>query len=83
MARKENDKEISELSFEEAIRKLDGIVQKIEQGEISLQSSIDQYAQGMSLIKHCRKILEQAEMRIEKIGEQEEASEETGEEEKD
>ena len=57
----------SELSFEDSIKQLKGIVASIEQGEIPLQDSLEQYEQGMSLIKHCRGILQQAEQRIEKI----------------
>lgn len=56
-----------EMSFEETIKELTGIVEKIEQGQISLQDSLEQYERGMILIKHCRQILEQAERRIEKI----------------
>jgi exodeoxyribonuclease VII small subunit len=59
--------DISKLSFEQAIKELGGIVQKIEQGQIPLQDSLSQYERGMALIKHCRKILETAEKRIEKV----------------
>jgi len=62
--------EISNLSFEEAIKRLTDIVARIEQGQIPLQESIHQYEKGMALIKHCRNILQQAEKRIEKISRQ-------------
>lgn len=58
------------LTFEQAIKELTGIVGKIEQGEIALGDSLQQYEKGMSLIKHCRKILQDAEKRIEKIAEE-------------
>ena len=61
------DNNISKLSFEQAIKDLTGIVGKIEQGEIPLQDSLQQYERGMALIKHCRGILQKAEKRIEKI----------------
>ncbi len=54
-------------TFEEALRDLEKIVEKVEQGEIGLEESIEKYAQGMQLIKHCRDILDQAEKRIETI----------------
>jgi len=54
-------------TFEQALRELEKIVEKVEQGEIGLEESIDKYAQGMQLIKHCRDILDQAEKRIETI----------------
>jgi exodeoxyribonuclease VII small subunit len=68
--RKQKD-EISKLTFEQAINQLKGIVDKIEQGEIPLQDSLEQYEKGMALIKHCRDILQKAEKRIEKISKEE------------
>ena len=58
------------LTFEQAIKELTGIVGKIEQGEITLGDSLQQYEKGMALIKQCRKILQEAEKRIEKIAEE-------------
>ncbi len=68
--RKQKD-EISKLTFEQAINQLKGIVEKIEQGEIPLQDSLEQYEKGMALIKHCRDILQKAEKRIERISKEE------------
>ena len=67
MAGQKPKNDIGKLSFEEAIKELTDIVGKIEQGEIALQDSLQQYERGMALIKHCRTILKQAEERIEKI----------------
>lgn len=74
MGKKQNN-DISKLNFEEAIKKLTGIVEKIEQGKIPLEDSIEEYEQGMALIKHCRGILEKAEKRIEKISEKDSETE--------
>jgi exodeoxyribonuclease VII small subunit len=63
--------EIGKLTFEQAIQQLKGIVDRIEQGEIPLQDSLEQYEKGMALIKHCRDILQKAEKRIEKISKEE------------
>jgi len=68
-AKQKND--ISKLNFEQSIRELTSIVEKIEQGQIPLQDSLEQYEKGMALIKHCRGILQKAEERIEKISRQE------------
>ena len=62
--------DVGKLTFEQAIKELTGIVGKIEQGDIALQDSIQQYEKGMALIKHCRKILQEAEKGIEKIAEE-------------
>ena len=68
MAEKKQKDDITKLSFEEAIKELTGIVEKIEQGEIPLENSLQQYERGMALIAHCRTVLQKAEKRIEKIG---------------
>jgi len=69
MAGKKQKDDVGGLSFEEAIKELTNIVGKIEQGEIPLQDSLEQYEKGMTLIKHCRDILQKAEKQIEKITE--------------
>ena len=69
MAEKKQKDDIAKLGFEQAIKELTGIVQSIEQGEIALADSLQQYERGMALIKHCRTILQKAEKRIEKISE--------------
>ena len=70
--KKENNNDISKLSFEQAIKKLTDIVSKIEDGQISLEQSLSQYEQGMELIKHCRGILQKAEKKIEQISQEKE-----------
>jgi len=71
MAGQKQKNDISKLSFEDAIKELTTIVERIEQGEIPLQDSLQQYEKGMALIKHCRTILAKAEQRIEKISKEE------------
>ena len=79
MSAKKKKDDLGELSFEESIKELTNIVGRIEQGQIPLQDSLEQYEKGMALIKQCRTILEKAEKRIEKISEKELKSEETNE----
>lgn len=79
MADKKQRNDISKLGFEEAIKELTNIVGKIEQGQIPLQDSLEQYEKGMALIKQCRTILQKAEKRIEKISELDTKSQETNE----
>ncbi len=71
MAEKKQNNSIEKMNFEDSIRELTNIVGKIEQGQIPLQDSIEQYEKGMTLIKHCREILLKAEKRIEKISQTE------------
>ena len=67
MADSKQKNDISKLSFEQAIKTLTEIVSRIEQGQIPLAQSLEQYEKGMALIDHCRAILARAEQRIEKI----------------
>jgi exodeoxyribonuclease VII small subunit len=55
------------LKFEDALQRLDAIVQAMEAGEIGVEESIDKYEEAMALAAHCRQILDQAELRIKKI----------------
>ncbi len=79
MAAKKKKDDIGELGLEESIKELTNIVGKIEQGQIPLQDSLEQYEKGMALIKQCRTILQKAEKRIEKISELDAKSQETNE----
>ena len=62
---KKND--IKNLTFEEALSELEEIVEKLEQGDIDLEDSIDIYERGTLLKNHCKKKLELAEMKVDKI----------------
>jgi len=70
MAKQASNKDANALNFEQAITELTSIVDKIEQGEVPLQDSLNQYEAGMTLIKHCRTLLHDAEARIEVISKQ-------------
>ena len=60
-------KAIEELSFEGALKELEAIVTRLEQGEVDLEDSIALYERGQSLKAHCEKKLKSAEGRLEKI----------------
>ncbi len=51
--------------FEEALLRLEGIVKDLEKGELSLETSLARYEQGIRLARFCSEKLEQAEKRIE------------------
>lgn len=55
------------LTFEQAMGRLEKIVEAIEQGKIGLEDSIKQFEEGMSLIQHCRTVLSQAELKIQQL----------------
>ena len=56
-----------ELTFEAAMRELEEIVTALEKGNVDLEKSIELYARGEFLKKHCESLLKNAEARIEKI----------------
>jgi exodeoxyribonuclease VII small subunit len=57
------------LSFEEALIKLESIVEQLEDEEITLEDSVNLYEEGVKLSQFCTEILEQAELRIEQVNE--------------
>jgi exodeoxyribonuclease VII small subunit len=57
----------SELGYEGAIEELEGIIDRIEQGEIGLEASLAELRRGTELHKRCRQILEAAEQELERI----------------
>ncbi|HEY1961278.1 MAG TPA: exodeoxyribonuclease VII small subunit [Rhizomicrobium sp.] len=58
---------VEQLSFEAALRELEGIVSRLEQGEVDLEDSIALYERGQVLKLHCEEKLKSAESRLEKI----------------
>lgn len=50
--------------FEPSLQQLEQIIDAIESGDVTLEQSLDQYARGMKLIRHCRDILDRAESKI-------------------
>ncbi len=59
--------QISEMTFEQALRELETVVRKLESGDVPLDDSIDLYERGEQLRKACQKRLDAAQARIEKI----------------
>jgi exodeoxyribonuclease VII small subunit len=57
-------------SFEEALTRLEKIVNELEDESISLEKSIELYEEGIELSKLCTETLEEAELRIQKVAEQ-------------
>ena len=58
---------IESLSFEVALKELESIVARLEQGEVDLEDSISLYERGQALKAHCEKKLRAAESRLEKV----------------
>ena len=58
---------VRDMSFETALKELETIVARLEQGEVDLEDSIALYERGQALKIHCEAKLKSAESRLEKI----------------
>ena len=54
-------------SFEDALKKLEAIVEKLNNQDISLEKSVKLYEEGLRLSKICSETLENAALKIEQI----------------
>lgn len=51
-------------NFEDAMSKLEEIVTELEDGNLSLDQSVNKFEEGIKISKQCSKILEEAEKKI-------------------
>ena len=56
-----------EATFEQAMERLETIVEKLENGDVPLEAAIELFQEGMSLSRLCGQKLEQVERRIEML----------------
>lgn len=55
------------LGFEDAYRALDGVVERLESDELSLDAALDLYARGVALAERCQALLAAAETRLREV----------------
>ncbi len=55
---------MAKLKFEDAMKRLEGIVQDLEKGDLSLEDSLKSFEEGMKLIKYSSKKLEEVEKKV-------------------
>jgi exodeoxyribonuclease VII small subunit len=61
------DSQITELSFEAAMERLELIVEQMESSKLSLEELLARYEEGTKLIAVCNQRLEAAESRVETL----------------
>jgi len=61
------DAAIKDMNFEDALRELEGIVEKLERGDAPLEESITIYQRGAKLKAHCEGKLKDAQLKVDKI----------------
>lgn len=57
------------LNYEDSVKKLEEIVAKLEDGNLSLEESLKLYEEGAVLSENCRKMLSDAKLKITNINE--------------
>ena len=55
---------MSKENFEESMKKLESIVNELENGNLNLDESVKKFEEGMKIAKQCNNILENAEKKI-------------------
>ena len=58
------------VSFEASLKELEKLVEKLEQGQLPLDESLQLYQQGMQTAQQCQQQLDQARLVLEKLGQQ-------------
>lgn len=58
---------VDQLSYEQAYQELERIVSALEIGDHTLEESMELFARGQALVKHCTTLLDQAELRVKQL----------------
>jgi len=66
-----SDKNNSDLSFEEALERLNEIVLSLEKGDIKLEDSISLFEEGVKLSRFCKEVLKRATDKVEEYKKEE------------
>lgn len=62
-----NIKENENISFEEALKKLEIIIKSLEDGSVPLDVSLEAFEEGINLVRRCNFLLDSAEKRVKKL----------------
>jgi exodeoxyribonuclease VII small subunit len=57
-------KRVPEFDFESALKELEGIVERMEKGELGLEEALKQFERGIELTRGCQKALTDAEQKV-------------------
>jgi exodeoxyribonuclease VII small subunit len=62
-----NDAAKNSPPFEEALKKLEGIVEAMESDDLPLETLLSKYEEGTKLVKVCQEKLAEAELKIQQL----------------
>ncbi|MDO4563040.1 MAG: exodeoxyribonuclease VII small subunit [Clostridia bacterium] len=64
------------MKFEDALKNLEEVVKKLEEGDTPLDEAMELFEKGVALTKECRKMLSEAQLKVSRlVGEGEEKTE--------
>lgn len=64
MANNKDKEELSDLSIEDAFKKLEQTVKKLESEDITLEDSFQAYKDGMETLQYCNKMIDKVEKKV-------------------
>lgn len=70
MPKKVAKKKSEKLDFESALKELEGLVEQMEQGDISLEQSLENFERGIELTRSCQTALQEAEQKVQILTQQ-------------
>jgi exodeoxyribonuclease VII small subunit len=59
--------DLERLNFEDAFAELENIVQRLEEGDLTLEDAMALFERGMALTSHCNSRLDSAELRVQQL----------------
>ena len=59
----------AELRFEDALQRLETLVDALESGDLDLETSLANFEEGVKLVRHCSERLKAAELRVRRLEE--------------
>ena len=60
-------KPLADLPYEKSMVELEAVLEKLEEGDRDLQETLDLFERGRELMTHCRKLLEDAQLRVSEL----------------
>jgi exodeoxyribonuclease VII small subunit len=63
----EKTEKVAEASYDALVERLEKVVQALEAGDLSLEQSVERFAEGIQLARDAGKKLDEAEKRVEQL----------------
>jgi len=75
LTNKKETKKMEELTYEEAVQRLEEIVERLENAEIPLEESLSSFQEGIKLSRYCREKLAEIEYKVDYLLKEEQQQE--------